>query len=491
MIGKTIPEYIFIRAAIAVLRSVAPVSIVYLVASAYRRSFLVSPWISIFTIPEALFYLLVFLPRKKTLAKPAVHAPQLLTEEERKKLFTLCFRTVFELPQWFLCSDVHSIKRENVVDWLLWAFFSHDGKETDEIEQWRSEIDGFISALEVKVLAGKKFGEGRNKSMNCMRLTFDSVVVLHRPLIWYIIVCFVDTYTAGKLASLGFRHYAPMKWFQAFPPRPFTIFSRASSGRHVPYWYRPHRSTIKNPVIFIHGIGIGLYPYIPFLRGLVASDPDVGILLIEILPISMRMTSMPVLPRPAMLDEFYAITSSLNITRAVLASHSYGTVVAGHIMRSQQAIEGPPLPTKLTAYCFIDPIPFLLHLPDVTYNFLYRPPKDANEWLLWYFASRDTDVGRTLARHFFWAENVLWKEDLQGENTAVVLSGEDQIVPTAKVWQYLTDQPRTKERWVKEDGKLEVLHFDDADHATVFERKKACTGMNEVLQRLARIDVEN
>ncbi len=241
----------------------------------------------------------------------------------------------------------------------------------------------------------------------------------------------------------------------------------------------------------ISGFKIGLYPYIPFLRGLVASDPDVGILLIEILPISMRMTSMPVLPRPAMLDEFYAITSSLNITRAVLASHSYGTVVAGHIMRSQQAIEGPPPPTKVTAYCFIDPIPFLLHLPDVTYNFLYRPPNDANEWLLWYFASRDADVGRTLARHFFWAENVLWKEDLQGENAAVVLSGEDQIVPTAKVWEYLTDQPRTEERWVKEDGKLEVLHFDGADHATVFERKKACTGMTEVLQRLARIDVKN
>ncbi|KAK0470354.1 uncharacterized protein EV420DRAFT_1499974 [Desarmillaria tabescens] len=491
MIGKTIPEYIFIRAAITALRLVVPVSIVHLVASAYRRSFLISPWISLFTIPEAFFYLFVFLPRRKTLAKPASHAPQILTKDERQKLFALCSRTVFELPRWFLCTNILSIKRENVVDWLLWAFFSHDGKKADEIEQWRSEIDGFISALEVKVLAGMKFEEGRNKNMDCMRLTFDPVVVLHRPLIWYIIVCFVDTYTAGRFASLDFRHYAPKKWFQAFPPRPFTILSRASPGLHLPYWYRPHRSTIKNPVIFIHGIGIGLYPYIPFFRELVASDPEVGILLIEILPISMRMTSMPVLPRPAMLDEFYAITSSLNITRAALASHSYGTVVAGHIMRSQQATEGPPPPTKITAYCFIDPIPFLLHLPDITYNFLYRPPKDANEWLLWYFASRDADVGRTLARHFFWTENVLWKEDLQGENAAVVLSGEDQIVPTAKVWEYLTEQPQIEERWVKENGKLEVLYFDGADHATVFERKTACTGMIEVLQRLARIDVIN
>ncbi|KAG7444645.1 uncharacterized protein BT62DRAFT_951638 [Guyanagaster necrorhizus] len=491
MIGKTLPEYIFIRAAITALRLVAPVSILYLVVSAYRHSFLISPWISFFTIPEALFHLFVFLPRRKTLAKPATYAPQLLTKEERKALFTRCFRTVFDISQWFLCSDILSIKRENVIDWLLWGFFSHDGKNADEMEQWRSEIDDFISALEVKALAGANFEEGRNKSINCMRLTFDPVVVLHRPLIWYTIVCFVDMYTAGHLASLGFRHYAPKKWFQAFPPRPFSIFSRASTGLHVPYWYRPHRSTIKNPVIFIHGIGIGLYPYISFLRGLVASDPDVGILLIEILPISMRMTSMPVLPRPAMLDEFYAITSSLNITRAVLASHSYGTVVAGHIMRSQQATEGPPPPTKITAYCFIDPIPFLLHLPDITYNFLYRTPKDANEWLLWYFASRDADVGRTLARHFFWAENVMWKEDLEGENAAVVLSGEDQIVPTRKVWEYLTDQPHGRERWVKEDGKLEVLYFDGADHATVFAKRTSRTGMTEVLQRFSRIDVMN
>lgn len=26
---------------------------------------------------------------------------------------------------------------------------------------------------------------------------------------------------------------------------------------NVPYWYRPHRSSMKLPVLFLHGIGVG------------------------------------------------------------------------------------------------------------------------------------------------------------------------------------------------------------------------------------------
>ena len=50
--------------------------------------------------------------------------------------------------------------------------------------------------------------------------------------------------------------------------------------------------------MFIHGIGIGLYPYIKFLADLNAEDGkdsldgQVGIIAIEIMPISSRITYM-------------------------------------------------------------------------------------------------------------------------------------------------------------------------------------------------------
>ena len=94
---------------------------------------------------------------------------------------------------------------------------------------------------------------------------------------------------------------------------------------------------------------------------------------------------------------------------------------------------------------FIDPVSFLLHTPDVAYNFTVRKPRRANEWQLWYFASKDPGVAHTLGRRFFWSENVMWKEDVEdlvreGKQVAVSLGGRDLIVNTAAVRRYLADR---------------------------------------------------
>ena len=147
----------------------------------------------------------------------------------------------------------------------------------------------------------------------------------------------------------------------------------------------------------------------------------------------MHMTSPP-LSRDANCRAIFRILASLQIPRITLISHSYGTVLTTHILHD------PDLSPMVSSTLFIDPIPFLLHLPTVAFNFVYRTPRTANEWQLWYFASRDADVSRALSRHFFWAENVLWKEELECRRVAVVLSGDDQIVNSEEVRRYLTGE---------------------------------------------------
>jgi pimeloyl-ACP methyl ester carboxylesterase len=159
----------------------------------------------------------------------------------------------------------------------------------------------------------------------------------------------------------------------------------------------------------------------------------------------------------------------------VLVSHSYGTAIGSYFLRS------PPLAPRIAATTFIDPIPFLVHIPHVAFNFMYRTPREANEWQLWYFASRDPDVARALSRHFFWAEVVLWKEELEGKRVAVSLSGEDQIVPTRHVWRYLTGRQELDRRWSR-DG-LEVLYYPKLDHATVFDAKERYEPLLDIIVR--------
>ena len=289
-------------------------------------------------------------------------------------------------------------------------------------------------------------------------------------------------------------------------------------------------------------------------------DPDVGILAIEILPISMRITARP-LDRDAMCEAITRILNAHGLHRVVLAGHSYGTAVSAHLLRRQWGSIDPPLnplPTQtprhaqqlgrgstyrhhvisydhsdawngdlIAATLLIDPIPFLLHHPAVAHNFVYLQPRHANEWLLWYFSSREPDTARALSRHFFWFESILFREDVLGATSGggrgstspaagkqgkkrpmpvtVSLSGRDQIVDARAVRAYLTGtkDPEEEEanpggkgraglppsRW-EQDG-LEVLYFPELDHATVVDTPIDRAPLLGALSRFVRLDEED
>ena len=51
----------------------------------------------------------------------------------------------------------------------------------------------------------------------------------------------------------------------------------------------------------------------------------------------------------------------------------------------------------------------------------------------------DSGVAHTLARHFFWNENVLWKKDVGERKLTVSLGGRDLIVNTEAVGRYMSE----------------------------------------------------
>ncbi|KAI0647630.1 Alpha/Beta hydrolase protein [Trametes meyenii] len=463
MMGRSPLEYVFIRLSILSLRLIAPLSFLYIFYSCYHGRFFYSRWLGVYAFAEAAFYLL------------AARHPPLPSREQREALFAKCFARVADSQQasgWFFSNMLGGIKRDNMVEWLLWALFgSHrEGMK----EEWAEELQGYVHKMEG--LIGRKMDEGWDHTVRCMKVSLDPVDMVHRPLLWYSIVAMIDTITAVTLMRHGFRHFTSSRYATCFPPRTFTAFSNKAPHPDLVYWMRPHRSTTKDPIFVLHGIGIGLWPYAPFLADLVKADPDVGIIAIENLSISMRI-SPPPLTREAMLESILELLDAHGLDRVIVVGHSYGTVVAAHILRD------PKLSARVSAWLLIDPIPFLLHLPAVAYNFVYRPPRTANEWQLWYFASRDPDIARALARHFFWAENILWKEDLAGKEVAVVLSGKDQILDAAEVRRYLTDEEDGEIRFRWKTAGLEVLYYSDLDHSQVLDTPARRRPMVDIIQR--------
>jgi len=295
-----------------------------------------------------------------------------------------------------------------------------------------------------------------------------------------------------KMLYYGFHFHRTTlsRFFTVFPFRPLTILAASRSpARHLTYWHRRHTSKKQLPVLFIHGIGVGLYPYTSFLRDLNrelkkagTTDGEVGIIALEIMPVSSRITH-PALEKDVMIMEIMEIIRYHGWSKFVLVSHSYGSIIAAHLLKSDKftRLIGPTV--------FVDPVSFLLHLPDVAYNFIARPPARANEYQLWYFGSKDIGVAHTLARRFSWIDNIIWKEDLgvkgeknreEGRNVTVVLSGKDLIVDAESVGQYLIGASPEVWKSGKEATRawkhrpwvghgLEVLWYEQLDHAQVFD----------------------
>ncbi|OJZ80312.1 hypothetical protein ASPFODRAFT_53402 [Aspergillus luchuensis CBS 106.47] len=218
----------------------------------------------------------------------------------------------------------------------------------------------------------------------------------HRSLLWYTCIFVVDTIMYCKMLHNGFHfhRYSQSRFFTVFPFRPPTILTTyRSPARHLTYWHRQHTSRTRLPVLFIHGIGVGLYPYTSFLRDLGkelergATDDGEDMMIHEIMEI-MRYHGW---------------------SRFVLVSHSYGSIIAAHLLKSDQFA---PL---------IGPMVFI------------------------YFGSKDIGVAYALGKRFPWVD-IIWKEDLrikgdnnqgEGSNVTVVLSGKDLILDAETVGQHL------------------------------------------------------
>lgn len=295
-----------------------------------------------------------------------------------------------------------------------------------------------------------------------------------------------------------------------FPFRPVGLATHhRSPASHLSYWHRPHTSTTRLPILFIHGIGIGLYPYTdllfdinsPISNQVEDHDGDIGILAIEIMPISFRITHSA-LNKDEMCTELRQIIAKQKFDRFVLVSHSYGSVISTFILADQV------LRPKVASLLLVDPVSFLLHTPDVA----LRQPRHTNEWQLWYFASKDLGVAHALGRRFFRSQNVLWNRDVEdclkeGKRLTVSLGGKDLIVNTMAVGRYLANSFATQTRrrgsgnghenegcvsscpaedsWKQRKWKgngLEVLWFEQLDHGQAFDKISARARLVKVAQ---------
>ncbi|RUS25207.1 hypothetical protein BC938DRAFT_472484 [Jimgerdemannia flammicorona] len=392
-----------------------------------------------YTLLESLFFLLhlrVRLHHQRHVSPPA------FTRAEMTELFRRCVEGVTDFeerfPLWFFGVEFQRIRRENVLDWLAWAFLCRPLKDIN-----MSEEDGkFLNHLlnELEVVSGHKFPEGRDDDVKCARLTLDPVEGIQRPLVAYLVISFMDQMCAVTLYFLGFRRYSydNVAYWLYMPDEAV----QAETGLQKNY-----DGVDRSPVVFVHGIGMGLMAYIPFLNFLhkhPAYPRTRPLLLLELPHISMSLPFVTKLSHPPTMHETVAAISSAFTRHGLVApatwcGHSLGTIVAGWTRKHR--------PDLVRNMVLIDPVCFMLWEADLCHNFVYKMPCSGWDLVQWYFVAKEAGITWILGRHFWWYQNILFPSQLlslpsdstntQAPNVHIFLGGRDKIINASRVAQYL------------------------------------------------------
>jgi hypothetical protein len=314
------------------------------------------------------------------------------------------------LSGWFLGADICEIYRENLKDFLAWAFFYEDYEAMRQnlgseygIRQL-DDLNWMVCAFDRKFELNMK--PGRNPNVQCMRLNLDRLEPIHKPFFYYFLLYTLEFLFSIVLQRLsGFKKYRSRGeqellayWGQDCPEE------LKQNRTKVSYWYRPATSfnPKMKPLVFIHGIGVGLFGYFTFFRKL-WSQYDAQIFVVEMPHVLTRLFPFyqPVIEDvPSDYEMVLALESMLNRHSvderigATFVGHSLGSTVVTWMVKHRPAL--------VKRAIFIDPVCFLLYYPDVSHSFCYRSPIDTASWLIWYFCSKELHVSWTLNACFYW-----------------------------------------------------------------------------------------
>ncbi|KAJ8601568.1 hypothetical protein CTAYLR_005215 [Chrysophaeum taylorii] len=231
----------------------------------------------------------------------------------------------------------------------------------------------------------------------------DPIPTRQHPLLMYASVEFYRRVHRGRLAKAGFERRA---------------------SEHLAFWIRRGSGA---PIVFAHGIGVGLAPYRRFIDRLVAREPTRPVVLVELPSISTSLSAKPLAQGATLAAEVRDALEAEGFAECAFVAHSFGSTLAAFVAKYE--------PRLLASLVLVEPVCFLLNLAQSTRRVLYDRDTDPLVRVL----ATDPLNAVSLRRRFWWHEAILLAENLQSLTapSTVFLSDNDLIVPSNRVREYL------------------------------------------------------
>ena len=287
---------------------------------------------------------------------------------------------------WFLDVPILQIYRDNFASWCGWAFFGLEISEMSESEK----ADNLEIVSYIETMAEWRFPPGCNKGLFSARLTLDPVFVTQRPFFFYATIWCVNTFAHLVLYQLGYKRRpeyctaAANVYHRPAAPRR----SSPASASSDPNQQRPPEKR-PQPIVFIHGIGIGFAHYLGLLH---AFPTDVDVYLLEWPHVAMQMaTDVPSVEETV--DTLVRVLDDGGHPTACFVAHSLGTTAISWMLHSAAG------KSRVYSTVLLDPVTFLLCDPTVATTFVYREPTNTVDFLMHFFLSRELFISNALSRY--------------------------------------------------------------------------------------------
>ncbi|ORZ37476.1 hypothetical protein BCR44DRAFT_1430294 [Catenaria anguillulae PL171] len=360
---------------------------------------------------------------------------------------------------WFKGSAPCDIKRDNVKEWLAWAFFNVRMADVERREEVKIELEEMVKYIETET--GAQVPPGYNTEVECMRVGLDQKRVAWRGGIYYALMTAVNLSIISLFRLIGYTN--------VHSPTGDLIL-------HIPSRYTRPSSTltrpIKKPILLLHGLAVGMTPYLPWClyTYLTTGRP---IIFLHMPSVSIRLFA----PHPPTPSSFNA---SCN----------------------------PPGPDPVTmrnvvdSAVLTDPISFGLCFVDVAQNFLYKSPTNWIELAIRVLGAREPNVANYLYRHFWWFENVIWKSEWKGalassdrvqDNDGSSSTAEPRSAtnPTGRLAIFLAEydsivNAEAVKRYLDQEGELSVTVIPDIAHGAFVFTPTLWADIKRAVQETAR-----
>jgi hypothetical protein len=292
---------------------------------------------------------------------------------------------------------------------------------------------------------------------NFMRFGKNSITSYYKPLFINFLAYSIRLISELILVYNGFKTYY-------------------SSTTNLIYLYKVKEESSKIPIMFIHGFGIGIIPYI---RNIIRLSKETTIICpilpnisnVYFHPLKWNISKNDFFPELNILfQEFDEILENHKLTNINIMAHSFGTFILSGLMLNSS------LRKKINKKIFIDPVCFssdsykIYRSVDVMKDEGKGCLKKLKKYLIYYVIYLDVYLKYATKRNLFSMDYLWGNYRYIDKNTIVVLSELDNITPSESIY---TDMIKS--------GKIKnIVFLKNAYHGDLFMDNKYFKELNKI-----------